>query len=1581
MSSIVGQIKVRVRPDTENFDKELLAKLNAIERSAKPIKVGVDEDYFADSMSRAMDRAIRSVERNVDRIKIRADIDFDHVSATRGVRAFVSSVDALSTRMLRAVGSSRLLRQSLWQIGQTGRAMTGWNVFRDINDRFDRTLENLDRIAVRTAMVSSGILHFGGNIGSVLPAIASFGVGLAEIARAGIALPGMLTGMAVGAVAFAVALSDFNRQLPGVGRRFQEMANTMRPAFWEAARRPMAEMFERLIPGIARGMTQVARQAGIFTGSLSRWMGEIMQPRLPRFFDDVARGITTATEGTQGFARAFGVLMTVGAAQLPRFGSWMTQIATQFGSFLERAERTGDIWRWVDTGVLRLRQLSAGTRDLIASFANVTNAIAAAFPGSAVEAFARNMESLRAQTGSPRFQRDLTQGFTDLRRIMIEFEEVTGPAFQAAMARTAESVRVTFGTMMDGLSHASRGLFVGLAGDGFQGGLQSMFNGIADGLRGMERFLPAVGTGLGALATIIGDLARQVLPLASQALGHVSNILDQLQPGISAFIDAVGPALSRAMLRVAPALGRIADALSPLIGRIGEAAAGLIDSLAPGLEAVANAIADKLTPEVVESLGDSFASIATSVGKLAPALESFAQAVEGSSVLEDFARDLSNLADEIEVATRMLGHFARERMITNALEQAAKDNLGEHISVQKRLNEANRLRNKLEQDYQETVTWAAQTEETRARHMEQTIELAERLGWSLEKTSSTWAEYAQSLEDYANLGIEEFGQLYDAASKLNGMTFEQAMDSYSDFVRNVEEGGDYSVAAWERQQQKFAEFAERFKTDTAEIDRAWRSYRDTVDDPTVEGFERHMDGIQKLARAFGTSVPLMNDRWLEYQSTVDGATLEGFERHIDAVDRLSQEFGVSVGEMERRWREYQGVVGDAATAEGFEAHARGVENLADRFNTSVDMMHVRWANWARSQPEGADTSIAAYNRTMQAVEEMARVHGVSAETMYQRWEQWADGQVAGADRSVEQYLKVQQGLVDLAAHAGTSLEEAAGHWERFAENQRAGKDTSVESYRELVAAAGEVQGLSFEEAMRAYSDFVESVEEGADRSIDAWREKLLVEADALNGANALMDRHIERRREQQQQLTGEEVTALEERARRMAETAGAGYAEMEAGAIEGGERVAEGFGTGISGMSEHSTTQTATAGELLLQGLAGLAGIALTGGTGAAVAFGQGLADMANQSTTAAANADANLLAGLVGLGVTSFAQGLAIAVGFGLGLATMQAQTDGAIDGARGALNNGYAEMTGEAAAGGANIGSAFANALDLLPGVNGAIGSALGVFIDGMSSMTAAGGEGGTNTSAAFAIGISPMPGVAATAANTATDNLRSGLSPMPGIGSTAGAGAASGLQSGLSPMPGIASTLGSSASSGLRAGLSPMPGIASAAGYAAASALRGTSGAFYSAGANMGASAASGLRSQMGAVAAAASAIIGAANRAARARASIASPSKVWTRFGEQMAEGLALGLDREQQSVVRSVQSLVDAATSALPDSLTLPVSTEVSTRVVGHVGGVVREPDPVGVGVGGDNINVTNYYPQAEPTSRTIARAQQLKTLR
>lgn len=103
-----------------------------------------------------------------------------------------------------------------------------------------------------------------------------------------------------------------------------------------------------------------------------------------------------------------------------------------------------------------------------------------------------------------------------------------------------------------------------------------------------------------------------------------------------------------------------------------------------------------------------------------------------------------------------------------------------------------------------------------------------------------------------------------------------------------------------------------------------------------------------------------------------------------------------------------------------------------------------------------------------------------------------------------------------------------------------------------------------------------------------------------------------------------------------------------------------------------------------------------------------------------------------------------------------------------------------------------------------------------------------------------------------------------------------------------------------------------VQSAISRAAAIAQAGA-GPMFSAGAMIGAGLAAGMRSQVGAVAAAADALVAQADRAARAKAKIHSPSRLFAEIGGYLGKGMAVGMEATQGLIANASDAMIATAT--------------------------------------------------------------------
>lgn len=147
-----------------------------------------------------------------------------------------------------------------------------------------------------------------------------------------------------------------------------------------------------------------------------------------------------------------------------------------------------------------------------------------------------------------------------------------------------------------------------------------------------------------------------------------------------------------------------------------------------------------------------------------------------------------------------------------------------------------------------------------------------------------------------------------------------------------------------------------------------------------------------------------------------------------------------------------------------------------------------------------------------------------------------------------------------------------------------------------------------------------------------------------------------------------------------------------------------------------------------------------------------------------------------------------------------------------------------------------------------------------------------------------------------------------PAPHIARPSTAGLVAAMHSGVAGMVAAARSGSTQLASAVRAGVN-----------SAVAAARSGAGAMRSAGTMIGAGLAAGMRSQVGAVAAAANALVAQANKAARAAASIHSPSRLFAEIGDYMGQGMAVGMNGTQALVAGAGSGLSNAAANGASGS--------------------------------------------------------------
>lgn len=568
---VVGRLKVRVLPDSSEFNRDLKKMLDRAEAKYE-LHIPVALDLLKKSVAEVK-REISGIDARIktkveesglvhDRKKIEDKLgdpikppvkpDMDTGKA-KALLAWFTRPRSLTVNVeLRGVQKAATALA----------ALSGGRVLKDFSTSIKNAMVNLDRSVPKVMAVTAAI----GSLSSVALASTSslIGVagGLASIVPAAAALPGMLLGAASGAAVLILALKDAKTVLADMGPAFKTIQERVSGAFWEQAAKPIRNLATDALPALRQGLVGVSTQMGKTVAELARGFDQAAKSgQIGRMLDSVAAGVAKARPGVVSLTGAFTTLGTVGASYLPRLGQWFTDLTQRFEAYIAKAADSGKVNQWIESGIAGLKQLGGILNNLGGLLAGIHSAAKAAGAGGLATLNA-SLSKISAAINSPAFQSGLTAIFAGARKGAEGLSAALGPIGNAlsALAPVIENVLGRIGQV------------VGQA-------VSAIANGLAD---------PAISAGLNALIDGLSSMVTSLIP----AVGPLAQVIGALGPVIGELAANIGNVLGAAIQAFAPALTQVLNAAQPLIPVLGSALASAIKVLG---ELVSNHLAGFVT--------------------------------------------------------------------------------------------------------------------------------------------------------------------------------------------------------------------------------------------------------------------------------------------------------------------------------------------------------------------------------------------------------------------------------------------------------------------------------------------------------------------------------------------------------------------------------------------------------------------------------------------------------------------------------------------------------------------------------------------------------------------------------------------------------------------------------------------------------------------------------------------------------------------------------------------------------------------------------------------------------------------------
>lgn len=375
------------------------------------------------------------------------------------------------------------------------------------------------------------------------------------------------------AEALAKLPPEAQKAVLGLRGVYTQIQKPVQNAFWEVMGTSLQDMVKTLLPSLTTGLSNVGRGFGAVTKEIAGGFERMGDGTLENMLNLLGQGLKNMAPGFGALIDSFAILGETGATYLPRFGEWTTEISNKFKNFIVEAEKTGKINQWIETGTQRLQEMGSIIKSTTGFFSGLANAARIAGAPGLTE-MAAGMREIRDIVNGEPFQSKLVTILEGARGGV----ELLGTGFDNLVeyigdSSTAISLFLTQAGKIGGLTFDSiRTLF---DGTGLGGGLMEALIGFEDMLRELQTGFGDLGTSVGILGEISGELFRSMAPGLNQLFETIRLVLGELRQGIldsmpifNEFIQAILELVQGPVVWLAEQVGNVLEVFSDLPGVI-----------------------------------------------------------------------------------------------------------------------------------------------------------------------------------------------------------------------------------------------------------------------------------------------------------------------------------------------------------------------------------------------------------------------------------------------------------------------------------------------------------------------------------------------------------------------------------------------------------------------------------------------------------------------------------------------------------------------------------------------------------------------------------------------------------------------------------------------------------------------------------------------------------------------------------------------------------------------------------------------------------------------------------------------------
>lgn len=393
-NNTVGRIRVRTLPDTSKFNEDLrkvltrarekfdlkipveltldgksVAKVRKLINKLSDIEIEPDIDVPTEQVKKAREKVEDA------KPEIKPHISHDHAEAEKIKKRLEEKFDKIKSTINANLDVGKAMARLKWftrprfvplevrlkgtkKVASFFAALSGARVLKSFGTSIKNFATNLDRTTPKIMATAAGITALSSVALSATSGLIGIGGALAAIAPAALALPGILTGAAVGATALFLALKDTGKVLGDLAPQFKAVQSSVSASFWAQAATPIRSLATSVLPTLSAGLTKVGAESGKTAAALAgMFSAQAKGGMFTGLFNNVAKSIATARAGVVSFTGAFATLGLVGSQYLPQLGAWVTNLGQRFQNFVSQAAANGSLQGWIDSAIQSLKDL------------------------------------------------------------------------------------------------------------------------------------------------------------------------------------------------------------------------------------------------------------------------------------------------------------------------------------------------------------------------------------------------------------------------------------------------------------------------------------------------------------------------------------------------------------------------------------------------------------------------------------------------------------------------------------------------------------------------------------------------------------------------------------------------------------------------------------------------------------------------------------------------------------------------------------------------------------------------------------------------------------------------------------------------------------------------------------------------------------------------------------------------------------------------------------------------------------------------------------------------------------------------